>query len=117
MKDKKDEMLLGMIAVLGIFFVVPVVGGLITSTVFLGPASIPIWGVVSISAWLALKGPVGKAIAEKFLGDGRGAGLNEEDLAELEDLRNRVAELEERQDFSERLLAQRNEPARLEGPQ
>lgn len=116
MKDKKDEMLLGMIAVLGIFFVVPVIGGLITSTVFLGAASIPIWGVVSLAGWLALKGPVGKAIAEKFLGDRKSGGLSEEDLMELEDLRQRVAELEERQDFSERLLAQRNEPARLEEP-
>jgi hypothetical protein len=117
MKDKKDELLVGMIAVLGIFFVVPVIGGLITSTVFLGAASIPIWGAVSVAAWLTLKGPVGKAIGEKILGDGRSGGLAEEDLAELEDLRNRVAELEERQDFSERLMAQRNEPARLEGPQ
>src|SRR5688572_31428534 len=110
-------MLLGMMAILGIFFVAPVIGGLITSTVFLGAASIPIWGVVSISAWLALKGPVGKAIGETIMGDGHSGGLAEEDLAELEDLRNRVAELEERQDFSERLLAQRNEPARIEGPQ
>jgi hypothetical protein len=116
MKDKKDELLVGMIAVLGIFFVVPVIGGLITSTVFLGAASIPIWGVVSLSAWLALKGPVGKAIGEKILGDGRSGGLTDEDLAELEDLRARVAELEERQDFSERLLAQRNESARIESP-
>jgi hypothetical protein len=116
-KHKKDEMTLGLMAIIGIFFVAPVVGGLITSTVFLGAASIPIWGVVSIASWLALKGPVGKALGDRLLGDSAAAGLSEEDLAELEDLRNRVAELEERQDFSERLLAQRNEPARLEGPQ
>ena len=57
-----------------------------------------------------------RSSAEKFLGDRKSGGLSEEDLMELEDLRQRVAELEERQDFSERLLAQRNEPARLEEP-
>ena len=40
----------------------------------------------------------------------------EERLAELEGVAGRVAELEERLDFAERLLAARNEPARLEGP-
>jgi hypothetical protein len=34
-------------------------------------------------------------------------------LAELEELRQRVAELEERADFSERLLAGKDEPLRL----
>ncbi|MEO8636395.1 MAG: hypothetical protein ABI587_14065 [Gemmatimonadales bacterium] len=37
-----------------------------------------------------------------------------ERVAESEMLRNRVAELEERLDFAERLLAQPREPARLE---
>lgn len=37
-------------------------------------------------------------------------------LAELETLHARVAELEERVDFSERMLASKSEPARLEGP-
>lgn len=40
----------------------------------------------------------------------------EERLAELESLYGRIAELEERLDFSERLLAQRNEPGRVGGP-
>lgn len=37
-------------------------------------------------------------------------------LDEVEALHARVAELEERLDFSERLLAQRNDPARVEAP-
>ena len=37
-------------------------------------------------------------------------------LARLEENEHRVAELEERVDFSERLLAQQNEPAKLERP-
>src|SRR6185369_5356917 len=36
-------------------------------------------------------------------------------LAELETLHARVAELEERVDFSERLLASKGEPVRIEG--
>ncbi len=37
-------------------------------------------------------------------------------VAELEEAQVRVLELEERLDFTERILAQRGEPARLEGP-
>ena len=40
----------------------------------------------------------------------------EERLAELEGVAGRVAELEERLDFTERMLAARSDPARLEGP-
>lgn len=38
-----------------------------------------------------------------------------ERVAETETIRERVLELEERLDFAERLLAQRNEPARISG--
>lgn len=37
-------------------------------------------------------------------------------LAELEGVEGRLAELEERLDFAERMLAAKNEPARLEAP-
>ena len=40
----------------------------------------------------------------------------EERLAELEGVASRVAELEERLDFTERMLAAKGEPARLEVP-
>jgi len=40
----------------------------------------------------------------------------EERLAELEGVASRVAELEERLDFTERMLAAKNEPVRLEAP-
>ena len=40
----------------------------------------------------------------------------EDRLAELEGVASRVAELEERLDFAERMLAAKNEPARLEAP-
>ena len=76
---------------------------------------IPIWGAVAVFGWLASKGPIGHAVATRILGDQGEGGAHEETLAELDDLRARVAELEERQDFSERLLAQKGEPTRLGG--
>lgn len=65
---------------------------------------------------------VRRAAALKALGAGettsgayRAADLDAR-VAELERLHQRVAELEERVDFSERLLARQNEPAGLERP-
>jgi len=69
---------------------------------------------------LVLRGPVGRALARKIEGRSGGTG----DLAEIEDrladvdaLRQRVGELEERVDFAERLLAQaRADAPQLKGP-
>lgn len=71
--------------------------------------------IVAASAVLILRGPLGKALARRLEGNaGRPdvtdpgvAGLAER-LAELEQRDARVAELEERLDFAERLLAQRD---------
>lgn len=52
---------------------------------------------------------------EETSGAWRAADL-EGRVAELEALHQRVAELEERVDFNERLLAQAKDPARLEAP-
>ncbi len=57
---------------------------------------------------LELSAPDGASLAGEL------AELRER-VAEGETLRDRVLELEERLDFAERLLAQRNEPARLSG--
>lgn len=75
----------------------------------IGAASIPIWFAAIIGISYALRGPLGAAMAKRIAGDaGDGGALpSEETLAELDDLRRRVYELEERVDFSERLLAQR----------
>jgi hypothetical protein len=60
--------------------------------------------------------PVGKALAERIRMQGRPAP-DPEVLAEVDALRSEVAELHERMDFAERLLAQRQEPGRVEaGP-
>ena len=53
--------------------------------------------------------PVGKAFAERIRG--RGAGPDPEVYAELDHLRQDVSELQERLDFTERLIAQHRDPA------
>ncbi|MEO5798008.1 MAG: hypothetical protein ABIZ70_00690 [Gemmatimonadales bacterium] len=85
----------------------------------LGPASIPIWFIAIGGATFALRGPLGKAIADRIAGRNQFEGedvvaqVPEELYAELDELRARVGELEERVDFSERLLAKQdsNPPA------
>ena len=110
----KSQDLTGLLAVVGIFMVTPIALALMLASSKLGPASIPIWLGVAGAAWLISKGAIGDAIAMRLRG---GAGeLPEETLVELDDLRARVAELEERQDFSERLLAQKGEIVRPELP-
>jgi hypothetical protein len=80
----------------------------------LGAASIPIWFLTIGGAALVLRGPLGASLAQRIAGvpaEPHGpVELPEELYAELDEMRARVAELEERQDFSERLLARREEP-------
>ena len=59
--------------------------------------------------------PVGRALADRIRHRGQATDpdmLNDL-VGELQALRTDVSELQERQDFTERLLAQRNEPAQL----
>ncbi len=86
-----------------------VFGALAFATAMIGAASIPIWGIALGGAAVISRGPIGKAVARRISGDDGGAippELPGEILGELDDLRTRVLELEERVDFSERLLAQ-----------
>lgn len=91
-----------------------VFGGLMKATMVLGPVSVPIWFAVVAGGAIVLRGPLGKALATRISGELPEATgpveLPEELYAELDELRTRVAELEERQDFSERLLARREDP-------
>jgi hypothetical protein len=68
-----------------------------------------IFGVI-LPAVLAVGIPLGKAWARRLQSP---PGLDERSLEEVGELRNRVAELEERLDFTERMLAQQREPERL----
>ena len=60
--------------------------------------------------------PVGRALADRIRGHGALPAYDPEMVAEIQSLRTDVSELQERVDFTERLLA-RKEPAPLAGPQ
>ncbi|MGH7646297.1 MAG: hypothetical protein ACREMR_12020, partial [Gemmatimonadales bacterium] len=49
------------------------------------------------------RGPIGRALADRLAG--RAAAASDATTAELDDLRHRIEELEERLDFAERRLA------------
>ena len=57
--------------------------------------------------------PVGRALAERIRGHGAQPAQDPELLAEVDALRSDVAELHERMDFAERLLAQRQETGKI----
>ncbi len=57
--------------------------------------------------------PVGRALAERIKGQGTAPGPDPELQAEVDALRADVAELHERMDFAERLLAQRPESGKI----
>ena len=90
------------------------------------PFDIPSWAVGAAIILIAIQ--VGRAISGKYGGGwGRGRGrhrelpASDEEIGELrqnlETMQNRVAELEERVDFAERLLAKQREGDRLSGGQ
>ncbi len=92
--------------------VVALFSGLGEASQRLGPASIPIWFITIGGAAFVLRGPLGRAIADRIGGrvpaEEIVAQVPEELYAELDELRARVGELEERVDFSERLLARQD---------
>jgi hypothetical protein len=57
--------------------------------------------------------PVGRALAERIRRQGAVVESDPELLAQVDALRTEVAELHERVDFAERLLAQRQEPGKI----
>jgi uncharacterized protein YceH (UPF0502 family) len=57
--------------------------------------------------------PVGRAIAERIRSHGAVAAQDPELLAEVDQLRREVSELQERMDFTERLLLQKQERAQV----
>ena len=79
---------------------------------------IPIISVGGFFGWMIALSPVGKAYAERLRGQagGMNAETAEQTLQALDDLRREVAELSERVDFTERMLAQARERGALEPP-
>jgi hypothetical protein len=72
---------------------------------------------LSVAATIILRGPLGKALADRIAGravratDDALAAELDRTQAELEAVRHRLGEVEERQDFAERLLTVHREPA------
>jgi hypothetical protein len=62
---------------------------------------------MSMASIFVLRGPIGKALAERLAGRaGRASSEDEERLrAEVDELRHRLGEMEERLDFAERMVA------------
>lgn len=83
----------------------------------IGEALIALALFFTVGGTVVLRGPLGRAIADRIAGrSGAAAGEqpNEQVIAEVDELRQRVAELEERQDFTERVLARQREQSQLD---
>ena len=84
------------------------------------PIVVPGTLFVSIAAAIILRGPLGKALGERIAGrklDGDVSAETEALHADVEELRFRLSEFEERLDFTERLLARQGGPDVLHGGQ
>jgi len=81
---------------------------------------IPIIAVGGFFAWMIALSPLGKALADRLrhgaVPPSKAAREHEEVLAAVEALRQEVAELAERVDFTERLLARAKSENRLAPP-
>jgi hypothetical protein len=75
--------------------------------------AIPVGIVALVSAGVVFRGPLGQALARRLEGGESQKADQEATAHALEEMRTRMAELEERVDFAERLLAQTREPDRL----
>ena len=79
----------------------------------LGPFLVPMTLFVSLAAVAIFRGPFGKALGERIAGrqlDGESSAETEALHAEVDELRFRLSEVEERLDFTERLLARQAGP-------
>ncbi|MFN0181610.1 MAG: hypothetical protein ACKVZ0_22590 [Gemmatimonadales bacterium] len=102
-----------------VFAIVATILGALAGHVLLGITmgqgyAIPTTIVGAIATAVVLRGPVGEALARRIQGPAPSELPPEQVLNEIDELRGRLAELEERADFSERLLAQHREKA--DGP-
>jgi len=81
----------------------------------LGPFLVPITMFLTIGAVLIFRGPMGKAIGERIAGKQPEVDRGETDAlrVEIEEMRYRMIELEERVDFTERMLARHKSAGEL----
>ena len=61
--------------------------------------------------------PVGRALADRIRGHRAPTGPDPEVLAEIDQVRQELADVQERLDFAERLLTQHREAGQLPGPE
>jgi hypothetical protein len=78
-------------------------------------AFIPITLFLSVAAVFILRGPLGRALADRIGGRAPDAREVQDLRSEVEELRQQLGEVQERLDFAERLLAKQRERA-LPGP-
>ena len=76
--------------------------------------AIPVGIFGAIACAVVLRGPVGQALARRLSGDS--STSSDEVLQHLDDVRARLGELEERLDFTERVLAQTQDSMKLARP-
>jgi hypothetical protein len=83
------------------------------------PFIVPVVLFIMIGLTAILRGPLGHALADRLRHSGGADPALKEELdslrLEVDELRQQLGEAQERMDFAERLLARRDEPARLEG--
>lgn len=109
MKRGMDDAALSTIMTLG---VVALIGFTLIAIKVGAGFAVPVGVLSAISAAVILRGPLGVALANRLHG-GPEASPPEEVLGELDELRGRVMELEERLDFTERLLTQTRDASAL----
>ncbi len=92
-----------------------VAGALAWVTSMIGPASIPMWAITGWAVMMVFRGPLGKALSARISGEAIDGNVEvpPELYSELDELRNRLGEVEERVDFSERLLTKQQEKQEL----
>jgi hypothetical protein len=86
---------------------VVLLGAFITLSIVVGKDFVvPALIVAGLVGTVGQRGAVGRAIAERIHQGTVGGGTDPELLEEMDEMRTRIVELEERVDFAERLLAQ-----------
>jgi hypothetical protein len=93
------------------------IGAFVTMAMEMGSEfAVPGLIALGVVGAVIFKGPVGKALARR-IESGPSAEPPSEILNELDDVRGRLLELEERLDFTERMLSKAREPEKINGPQ
>ncbi len=83
----------------------------------IGPFLVPMTLFISVAAVVIFRGPLGKGLGERLAGsklEGNALPETEALHAEVDELRYRVTEMEERLDFAERMLAKQPGPPQLQ---